>query len=185
MSEVILEVSEEFFRNRGFFITRSDNLLLIRGRKTSNQPAQFLLQEPEVHLIANAVVKVVGWHTCKITTKVLSQFPEILQFVRQENLARIARHFHDEPFAKILILPQLPASRDLREKTIVRLKESSIDHVLLLPDVLTAVIKDIEPRHVYSSQVCELLRTLKFYRLVSIPRTEQMELPLKAKHGPA
>ncbi|HOK79555.1 MAG TPA: hypothetical protein PK303_02665 [bacterium] len=179
MSEVILELVEEFFQQRKYFTARSGNLVLIRKTKNEdNSDTGFILDEMSAEHICTAIVKPIAWHTCKITTRVLETFPEILEFAKENQEKKLLEWFRGENFKKILVIPQLPAHIDLRQKVLEKLQGTGINHLITIPVILTGVINKIEPRKVYSSPICDLLRVLKFYKLISISQ-EQMELPLR------
>ncbi|MCM8815333.1 MAG: hypothetical protein NC931_05070, partial [Candidatus Omnitrophica bacterium] len=174
-----LELVEEFFQQRRYFIARHENLILVKKVKSQQQNSEtgFVLDESSVENVSAAVARVLAWHTCKITTRVLETFPEILEFVQQDQIKKIVGWFTGGAFVKLLIIPQFPAHFELKQKVIKRLKDAGIDHVMTIPSIISGVINRIDSRKVYSSPVCDLLRVLKFYNI--IPSTgEQMKLPL-------
>ncbi|MCM8764758.1 MAG: hypothetical protein NC830_05320 [Candidatus Omnitrophica bacterium] len=179
MSEVILELVEEFFQQRKYFTARHENLIMIRKMKGQQESSEtgFILDESGVESVSAAIVKALAWHTCKITTRVLETFPEILDFAHQARIKKFAEWFSGAPFAKLLIIPQFPAHFELRQRVMKRLEDTGIDHVMTIPSIISGVINRIDPRKVYSSPICDLLRILKFYNIIS-PTGEQMELPL-------
>lgn len=178
MSEVILKLVEEFFQQRKYFTARSGNLILVKKTKKETEKVElsFILDETSIINLSTAVIKTLAWHTCKITTRILETFPEILEFA-QENQTKKFSEWFQEPFKKLLIIPQLPSHTDLRHKVLKKLEDTGIDHIMTIPSIIFGVIDRIEPRKIYSSQICDLLRILKFYHIVSSSR-EQMELPL-------
>lgn len=180
MSEVILELVEEFFHQRKYFTARESNLILIRkpDSETKKTDSPFILDEIEIENISSAVIKPIAWHTCKITTRILETFPEILEFTRENQTKKFSNWFKGEPFVKMLIIPQLPTHSDLQQQVIRKLQNTGISHIMTIPIIISGVIKKIEPRKVYSSPICDLLRILKFYNIIS-PTREQMELPLR------
>lgn len=178
MSEVILKLVEEFFQQRKYFTARSGNFILVKKTKKEIERVDlsFILDETSVTNLSTILVKTLAWHTCKLTIRVLETFPEILEFA-QENQTKKFSEWFQEPFKKLLIIPQLPAHVDLRQKVIKKLEDTGIDHIMTIPSIILGVIDRIEPRKIYSSQICDLLRILKFYKIISTSR-EQMELPL-------
>lgn len=180
MSEVILQLVEEFFHQRKYFTARVGNLVLIRKTniETHSTDRPFILDESEINNISSAVIKSVAWHTCKITTKILETFPEILEFAQENQAKKFSDWFKGENFVKMLIIPQLPSHADLRQRVIKKLQDTGINHIMTIPTIISGVIEKIEPRRLYSSPVCDLLRVLKFYKIISTPKG-QMELPLR------
>lgn len=110
----------------------------------------------------------------KFTPSVLQKNPEIFQFIRDSNKATVKNVFNGEPFLKILVIPALPASEDLKGKSIVMMKEKGVDNIISFPSILSGLIGKIESRHVYLSSVNEVLRILKFYRFFA---KEEQNLP--------
>ncbi|MCM8759732.1 MAG: hypothetical protein NC906_08200 [Candidatus Omnitrophica bacterium] len=180
MSEVILELVEEFFHQRKYFTARDGNLILVRksNPEIEKKDSPFILDQIYIEHISAAVIKPVAWHTCKITTRILETFPEILEFAKENQAERFSNWFRDQLFIKMLIIPQLPSNTDLRQQVIKKLKETGIAHIMTIPSIISGVIEKIEPRKVYSSPICDLLRILKFYNILSSTK-EQMELPLR------
>jgi len=180
MSEVILEIVEEFFQQRRYFTARHGNLVLIKKNKKQSEPASdngFIIDETTVENISAGIVKSVGWHTCKITTRILETFPEIIEFARDDQVKKFADWFNKEPLKKLLVIPQLPSHAELRENVIKKLQDTGIDHLITIPTIIYGVIEKIQPRKVYSSPICDLLHMLKFYNIISSTK-QQMELPL-------
>ncbi|MCX7705236.1 MAG: hypothetical protein N2115_03120 [bacterium] len=180
MSEVILQLIEEFFHQRKYFTARDGNLILIRriDQMVEKKDSPFILDEKEIESITAAVIKSIAWHTCKITTRILETFPEILEFTRENQEKKFSGWFKNQPFIKMLIIPQLPAHPDLQQKVIKKLQDTGIRHIMTIPTIIMGVIDKIEPRKIYSSPICDLLRVLKFYNIISSTK-EQMELPLR------
>ena len=175
---------EEFFCQRKFFVFRDDNLILVKNGnpKADGQEknTDFVLDEENLSFISNAVVRPVGWHTHRITAGMLDKAPEILSFLKSKKIAGIRQAFQGEDFEKIIVLPHLPYHASLAEKAVEKLKNSGIDRVILFADLVSCVIKNIEPRRIYSSSVCETLRILKHYGFLS---SEQLVLPLHKKNA--
>lgn len=181
MSEVILQLVEEFFQQRKYFTTRQGNLILIKKNRKTTELAPdnaFILDETTVEVISAGIVKPVGWHTCKITARILETFPEIIEFAKEEQTKKFSERFNGEKFKKLIIIPQLPSHAELREKVLKKLKDTGINHLMTIPTILYGVIEKIEARKIYSSPICDLLRILKFYNIISSTR-QQMELPLR------
>ncbi len=181
MSEVILEIVEEFFQQRRYFTARHGNLILVKRNKKAGESSLdtgFILDETTIENIPAAVVKAVGWHTCKITARILETFPEIIEFAKDDEIKKLTDWFNKETFKKLLVIPQLPAHIELKEKVLTKLQDTGIDHLMTIPTIIYGVIDKIEPRKVYPSPICDLLRILKFYNIIS-PTKQQMELPLR------
>ena len=78
------------------------------------------------------------------------------------------------PVARILCIPQLPASGDLKKKTITLLREKGIDGVISYPTMLSELIKHVDTNKNYEkSNVLQMIRILKTYGLF---KDDQLDL---------
>ena len=77
------------------------------------------------------------------------------------------------PIAKILCLPKLPASEDLKAKVVTALRESGIDGVLSFRTVLADLVSWIDSNRNYEkSDLLQTIRMLKNYDLIKDPQLE-------------
>lgn len=179
MSYASYEIVKEFFTLNGFFVLKERDVFIVRNIDGKTDiSSDFVLEKERILLIKNGIVKPVSWHTLKFTPSVLNKFPEIFDFVKKEYVKKVKKYFTGEPFLKILIIPALPVSENLKKESIKILKEKGIDYIILFPAIISGLLEKIQPRHVYSSSVSETLRILKFYRFIS--EREQF-LPFKKK----
>ena len=176
MSQASIEIVKEFFIASGFFVLQQEDILLLKNSclQENNSFKRFVFSLDDIFHINNAIVKIISWHTMKFTPSVLQKNPEIFQFIRNSNKATVKNVFNGEPFLKILVIPALPASEDLKGKSIVMMKENGVDNIISFPSILSGLIGKIESRHVYLSSVNEVLRILKFYRFFE---KEEQNLP--------
>ncbi len=176
MSQASLEIVREFFIANGFFVLKNEDILFVKNSclKEDTVSERFVLSIEEINQINNAVIKVISWHTMKFTPSVLNKNPEIFEFLVDSNLQTAGKVFLGDPFLKILLLPALPASEDLKGKSIAIMKDKGIDHIITFPSIVSGLIEKIESRHVYLSSVNEVLRILKFYRFFN---EEEQNLP--------
>ena len=179
MSYASYEIVKEFFILNGFFVLKEKDVFIIKNTDGKiHITSDFVLEKERVLLIKNGVVKPISWHTLKFTPSVLNKFPEIFDFVEKPFIDKIKKYFAEEPFLKILIIPALPVSENLRRESIKILKEKGIDHVILFPTIIAGLLEKIEPRHVYLSSTSEVFRILKFYKFIS---EREQHLPFKKK----
>lgn len=177
MSQASIELVREFFVMNDFFVLKKEDLLLVKNARTAEESrdGKFVLSGGEISgTINNAVVKPVSWHTMKFTPLVLSRFPDIFDFLKSRHTEDYRKFFRGEDFLKILVIPSLPASENLREESVRIMKEKGIDRLVMFSSVIAGLIDRIEARHVYLSSVNEVLRVLKFYKFFT---EEEQNLP--------
>ncbi|MCM8830528.1 MAG: hypothetical protein NC824_05980 [Candidatus Omnitrophica bacterium] len=167
MSQASIEIVKEFFIINNFLVLQKDDILFVQNAEV-NEPEEidkFILSGSEVSkVVKDGVVKPVCWHTMKFTPVVLSRFPEIFEFVKGKHTLESKRYFHGDSFKKMLVIPSLPASDNLRKESIRIMREKGIDHVITFPSIIAHFIEKIEPRSVYLSSINEIFRVLKFYK---------------------
>ncbi|HOJ38916.1 MAG TPA: hypothetical protein PKX93_01415 [bacterium] len=179
MSYTSILLVKEFFSLHGFLALPYEDILLVKNSNPGKGGTRsYLMEIEDVLRIEQAVVKPVAWHTLKFVPSVLKQSPEIFRFLEGDFLSLTKKVFSAEGFSRVLVIPGLPASSELKEQSITYLKEKGIDGVICFPTVLAALIKKINPRRVYLSQTNELLRILKFYEFF---KEEQPSLPFRGK----
>ena len=124
--------------------------------------------------VPRAVVSVYGWHTDRFTPAMLERIPEILRFASEESLRHAERLAGTRDLARILCLPQLPASETLRENTLSMLRQKGVDGVLLFRSMLLELIDTVDKNRNYEkSDLLQIVRILKNYDLL---KDRQMEL---------
>lgn len=128
----------------------------------------------ELRCVRRAIFSVRGWHTERITPAILDDAPEMFRIAADE-VARAAEPWIGPgPIARVLCLPALPASRDLREATLRRLAERGVDGVLTFRTVLSELAATVDANSNYEkSDLLQMLRILKNYGLL---RDAQLDL---------
>lgn len=139
----------------------------------------FLLLPADIAGIERAVVEVRAWHGDRFYPSVIEANPVLRQFVSDEAMALASDVFHHEPFDTILVVSELPASAELRKRSLSLLEDSGIGHVMEFPLILKDLLDKVDISGNYpSSQTLQLLRLLKRYKLV---RNQQMEFVFAAE----
>lgn len=167
MSQASIEIVREFFVIENFFVLKKEDILFVKNAEVTEpeKTEKFILSGSEAgKVLKSAVVKPVCWHTMKFTPVVLSRFPEIFEFVKGKYNLESKKFFQGENFKKVLIIPSLPASDNLRKESIRIMKEEGIDHIITFPSIIAQLIEKIDARNVYLSSVNEIFRVLKFYK---------------------
>jgi len=157
---------EEFFAVQGFFTVRTDDILAVKKPISAGTPPpdKFVLDYHDVALLHNAIVKPVGWHTLKFVPSVLKKSPEIFDFVGPSFQRKAQAFFGEEAYRRVLVVPGLPVSEELKKESIAFMKEKGVDHVVGFPAVIAGLLEKINPRQVYLSETSEILRSLKLYK---------------------
>jgi len=178
MSYPSIEIVKEFFTIHSFLVLEIEDILFVKNlKKEEGEIKNFVLKKEDIQKIKNAMVKPISWHTQKFTPSVLNKFPEIFDFLKMDFSEGIKEFLKNEKFLKILVIPALPSTENLRKQSIEIMKNKGLDNVILFPTVISALVEKINSRKVYLSFTNEILRILKFYDFFS----EERELPFKGK----
>jgi len=181
MSNTSIQIVKEFFAMNSFLVMQKEDILFVKNSVVTEKNGlqdKFVLYKKGLQCIRNAVVKSIAWHTLKFSPSVLKKSPEIFYFLRPLFLNKAKSFFGKEPFFRILVIPGLPSTENLRKESISFLKNKGIDNVLEFSTVISDLIKKINPRQVYLSETNEILRVLKFYKFFP---ENQPSLPFKKK----
>lgn len=165
MSHASVEFVRDFFVINNFFVLKKEDILFVRNTLyPAKSNSKFILSADEAVRIGCAVIKIVCWHTMKFSPAVLFKSPEIFDFLTGDTADDTNKFFMGESFVKILVIPSLPVSEELKKESIKVMRDKGVDRLILFPSVLSGLIDRIEPRHVYRSTLKEILRVLKFYK---------------------
>lgn len=196
MSAVSETMVREYFELHHFLV-RQERKYIVRGRETDDgidffilnpNPVEghdtipFLLATEDLKYVKQAIVVVRGWHTETFTPGTLENSPEIFRFLNPKVFEQVAKTFGEsEPPAKILIVPSLPQTEELREQSIKLLKEKGVDAVIVFRTLLADLIQHTEVNRNYDkSDLLQTIRVLKNYGFI---KDLQMELfkPVRQK----
>jgi hypothetical protein len=195
MSAVNESIAREYFEQLGFLVSQpckygasgrvkrveeEIDLLIVHPRIREHRlPGQIVWTAADLKTVARAVVGVRGWHTERFSVATFAQTPEILRFAERAARSAAAERLGSESVAAILCLPELPASGELREKTLAALKDHGIDGVLSFRTMLVELLGLVKTNRNYEkSDLLQTLRILKNYGLIKDP---QMELFTKRR----
>jgi len=188
MSAVNEAIAREYFEVLGYLVSqpckytparhkKADeelDLLIIHPQVREHQvPDRLVWTSADLRTVARAVVGVRGWHTDRFYAATFEQTPEMLRFAERAARRAAAERLGAEPVAAILCLPELPASGELKEKTLRALKERGIDGVLSFRTMLQELVAKVDINRNYDkSDMLQMLRILKTYGLVRDPQME-------------
>ncbi len=191
MSAVNEWIVRDYFEFLGFFVMQPRKYQVPGRAKTAEEEIDLIVCNPRVTEqrlpdrlvwtgrdlagVGRAVVGVRGWHTGRFSANTFEQAPDILRFAEADVVRLAEKRFGTDRVAKILCLPQLPASRDLREKALVLLRARGVDGVLQFRTLLQELVALIDVNKNYEkSDVLQIVRILKAYGLLTPDK--QMDL---------
>jgi hypothetical protein len=183
MSAVNEWVVREYLETQGFLVCQPRKYVAMGRQRKAEEEFDFLAVNPsaDVHRvpeqimldtlalrgITRAIVGVRGWHSERFSTATFAKEPEILRFADEDSLQAATRRLGPGPIARILCLPGLPASGDLKKNTIALLRSRGIDGILSFPTMLSELIATVDAKVNYEkSDLLQILRMLKSYDLL-------------------
>lgn len=190
MSSVNEWITREYFESLGFMVRQPRKFQVSARPKLAEEEIDLLVINPlardqrisdemvwssyELRHIQRAIVAVRGWHTERFTPAVLEMTPEVFRLSDDYVLQKAEEMMGEGAVAKILCLPELPASKDLRDQVLRLLKDKGIDGVLLFPTMLLELAAYVDVNKNYEkSDLLQILRILKAYNLL---QNAQLEL---------
>ena len=197
VSETIVR---EFFELHGFLVRQHRKYLARNAREDEEidffvlnpQPeapaagaaVPFVLGAADVRRLAAAVVVVRGWHTETFSASRLASIPELFRFVEPAIFQQAVRSFGGElQPTKILIVPALPQTDDLRRESIELLRSRAVDAVIPFQTLLADLVAHVEPNRNYLKS--DLLQTLRVLKNYGFFREPQLELFKPRRRRPA
>jgi hypothetical protein len=189
MSAVNEAVVREYFESLGFLVSQPRKYSIPGRPKTAEEEMDLLVFNPSAtaHVVSpeliwntaairglqRAVVGVRGWHTERFYVSTFEQTPDILRFAERKSTDAAARLLGSDAFAKILCLPRLPASGELKDQTIAALRKKGIDGVVSFSTMLAELVSFVECHKNYEkSDLLQTIRLLKNYDLLKDPQME-------------
>jgi ribosomal protein L30/L7E len=135
----------------------------------------FLLRLHVVGGIQRAIVEVRPWHADRLFASLVEGNPILYDVAGEDSLALGRNFFGTEEFTTVLVISELPASPEPRERTLTALRQRNIGHVIEFPTILFELLEKVHPNVSYSSSVTlQMLRLLKRYDFI---RYQQLEFP--------
>ncbi|OGV41385.1 MAG: hypothetical protein A2X46_16280 [Lentisphaerae bacterium GWF2_57_35] len=198
MSAVSDTIVKEYFENLGFFVRQPRKYQVVARPKQADEeidlmvfnpavseqsiPEQPLWGSAELRHISRAVVGLRGWHTERFSPKILETSPEIYRFAGVEAMKMVSGIMGEGPVAKILCLPDLPASKPLRKATLEILKSKGIDGVILFRTILLELSESVDAQKSYErSDLLQTLRILKNYDLLKYGQMDLFRMKRRTK----
>jgi hypothetical protein len=188
MSAVNESIVREYFETLGYLVSQPCKYTPARHKKADEEldllivhpqvkeqrlPAHMVWSATDLQGVARAVVGVRGWHTDRFYAATFEQTPEMLRFAERAARRAAEARLGSEQVAAVLCLPELPASGELKEKTLRALKERGIDGVFSFRTMLHELVSQVDAHRNYDkSDLLQILRILKNYGLMRDPQLE-------------
>jgi hypothetical protein len=189
MAAVSETIVREYFELHGFFVRQQrkhlprgpgreeavDFLVVNPEPRPAAATLPFVLESEHVLTLKRAVVVVKGWHTESISPGVLTHAPTILRFVEPKVFQKAARAFGPNAApTKVLVVPDLPQDRTVRDQTIVLLRQRGLDAVIPFRVMLSDLIRRVEVNRNY--QQSDLLQIIRILKIHGCFKEAQLEL---------
>ena len=183
MSAVSEWIVREYFESLGFLVRQPRKYQISARRKQVEEEIDLLVVNPAVveqkvpeaslwgandlKHVSRAIVSVRGWHTDRFSPAVIELYPQIFRFIDSAAMKNTVRDLGAGPVAKILCLPELPASASLRDKALSLFREKGIDGILMFRTMLLELVEHVDANKNYEkSDLLQILRILKNYDLL-------------------
>jgi hypothetical protein len=183
MSVVTVEVVREYFEMQGYLVSQPRKYLVPARTKRAEEeadlvicrpalagnamPESFVWETDDLKGISRAVIGIRGWHRHRFYPSTFERTPEILRFVEPDSVKYAAKHLGSSDIAKILCIPMLPASGELKNRTIRILRQKGIDGVISFRTMLAELISGVDKKKNYDkSDLLQIIRLLKNYELL-------------------
>lgn len=187
MSDVNLNIVREFFELNGFRVmarwdheqSRASSAdqgiqLYVVNTATAEIDRGFVLTAAELRGVTQGLVEIRAWHSDRFYPSVIESSAALRRIVEEDSLGQASDHFQSHDFVTILVISELPASRDQRARSVELLRQIGVDHVLEFPTILQDMLDRINVNTNYpASPTLQLLRLLKGYRFI---QNQQLEL---------
>ncbi|HNR35914.1 MAG TPA: hypothetical protein PKO36_12090 [Candidatus Hydrogenedentes bacterium] len=201
MSDISVQLVRDFFEVNAFHVmtywqhdtTRARGLepglqLFVENTAPLQESARtgdFILRMGDVSSLPRAVVEVRAWHADRFYASVIEANPVLFEVAQEASLERARQIFGCVDVPSILVISELPASFEPRQRAIALLQQGGLSHVIEFATILQELVERINAYVSYSpSHTLQTLRLLKRYGLI---RRQQMEFafPLEAPVSPS
>lgn len=166
MTDVNEEIVRKYFELKGYLVRTNVKFLKkkeVTGKKSSGY-GDIDLAVINPNTGERAIVAVSGWHTERITPSYVRDWGHrLFGFLCEASLDKAERVLGCKDFRKILIVSQLGALQESKDKFIEEARKRGVDDVIEFPKILKELIEEIEISQSYDSEVLQTIRLLKRY----------------------
>ena len=190
MSAVNEWVVREYFELLGYFVNQPCKFIVPGRPKTAEEEVDLVICHPRItehvlpdgivwttkdlQTVSRAIVGICGAHSERFYASSPGQVPDVLSFVHEDSIRYASRLLGTDQMARILCLPKLPASGDLRKQTIDVLKSMGVTGIISFETILMELIRRVDAKRNYEkSDLLQVLRLLKNYDFL---KSSQMDL---------
>jgi hypothetical protein len=190
MSAVNDWVVREYFEMLGFLVTQPRKYTVPGRQKTAGEevdlvvvnptvkehkiPENFVCTTQDLKNVGRAVIAIRGWHSERFYVSTFEQAPDILRFAEPDSIRYATKLIGTDSMAKILCLPKLPLSGELKLKTIQILRDKGVDGVISFETILSELVDRVDINRNYEkSDLLQVIRLLKNYDLI---RERQLDM---------
>ena len=190
MSAVSETIAREYFETLNYLVTQPRKYVVPGRQKNAEEevdlvifnprvkqhrvPENMVWTTPDLKHVARAIVGVRGWHNERFYASTFEQTPDILRFAEPDSLRFASQILGCEDMAKVLCLPKLPASGQLKAKTIDMLRSKGIDGIISFRTMLAELAARVDTKKNYEkSDLLQVIRLLKNYDFL---KDDQLEL---------
>jgi hypothetical protein len=184
MASVNEQIVREFFESLGFLVNQPRKYQVMARAKQAEEEVDFVVLNPnatpdaalppldvwtaaDLRQVSRAVVGVRGWHSERFSPAKLTVEKELFRLADSVVMQKAHRQLGAGPVAKILCLPDLPASGPMRHKSLDMLREGGIDGILLFRPMLLDLVRCVDAQKNYErSDLLQVLRILKAHDLL-------------------
>jgi hypothetical protein len=197
MASISESIVREYFESLGFLVNQPRKYQVMSRAKQAEEEVDLVVFNPQVvaaelpplavwgaaemRQVARAVVGIRGWHSERFSPATLEVEKALFRLADQVVIQKAHRQLGAGPVAKILCLPDLPASGTLRRKSLDMLKAGGIDGVLLFRPMLLELIRHVDAQKNYErSDLLQTLRILKAHDLFKSPQLDLFRMRKKS-----
>ena len=187
VSEIIVR---EYFESLGFLVNQPRKYQVMSRAKQAEEEVDLVVFNPQVvaaelpplavwgaaemRQVARAVVGIRGWQSERFSPATLEGEKALFRLADQVVIQKAHRQLGAGPVAKIICLPDLPASGAQRRKSLDMLKAGGIDGVLLFRPMLLELIRHVDAQKNYERS--DLLQTLRILKAHDLFKSAQLDL---------
>lgn len=193
MSDATVQIVREFFEFNAFHVMTHWQHDAVRFRGTehgiqlyvensapaSERPIDFLLRSGDIAGISRALVEVRGWHTERFYASVFESNPVLSEVAGEAARARARQVFGRDDVKSILVISELPALPEPRQRAIEAARERGLDHVIEFPTILQEILEKLNPHVSYAPSIT--LQTIRLLKRYEFLRVQQLEFPFSAE----
>ena len=161
MSDVNEWVVREYFEQLGYFVSQPckynvggrrqkraeeeiDLLIHNPAVRSHSLPDNFVWNTEDLETVGAAVVGIRGWHGYRFYASTFKHTPEAVAFAEPRSARVAAKRLGAQDFARILCIPKLPATGELKDQVIDMLRSSGIDGILAFPTMLSEIVRRVD-----------------------------------------